>query len=68
MYEAQNIAGWENPKDEFPITLRDLQPVAPVHGAGNQRNTGLAASEQGSSIPLLPVSPSQPGQSTSIIT
>ncbi len=59
MYDAQNIAGWVNPDDEIPITMRDLQPVPTGQGAGNQRNSGLAASAQGSSNPLLSVSPGQ---------
>jgi hypothetical protein len=46
MYDAQNVAGWVNPDDEIPITMRDLQPVPTGQGAGNRRNAGLAASAQ----------------------
>jgi hypothetical protein len=55
MYAAQNISGWENEKDYFPITTADLQPGAQANGAGNQGASGIAGLTHGSSHPLPPI-------------
>jgi hypothetical protein len=54
IYAAQNISGWENVEDDFPITMADLQPGAQANGAGNPSAAGIAGLTQGSSYPLLP--------------
>jgi hypothetical protein len=53
LYEAQTPLGWQNPGEDFPITLDSLPSAATAHHAGSQSGA-VSGSAQGSSHALLP--------------